>query len=172
MQALRSHSDLLNQNLQSNKIPRDDCAQQCVRSAGPDQHSCVMEKSAMSSLWLPPSAHKSSPLGFRTQINDSRSMIPQFDCTLKSLGELLKIVLRPHPCLIKPGCLALVFYDVPHNILMCNRVWTPDQELSIRPFTSFLALIFCENANIPSEKQNCCLSFTLCLEIGLVYQHQ
>ena len=70
------------------------------------------------------------------------------------------------------GAQALVFYEVPHEILMSSQVvnpWWRAIHLHLRPFTLLLALIFCESANIHRERQNHYLSFTLCLEIWLFF---
>lgn len=93
MQRLRSHSDLLNQNLHSNKIPRYDVCMLVFKKCRSRPAPHPVEKSYLRRLplGLPLSAQKSllQALGYR-------SMIPKFDCTLKSLGDLLKIpMLRP-----------------------------------------------------------------------------
>lgn len=53
----------------------------------------------------PPSAQQLSPSSFRvvpSRSRFSRSTVPHIDCTLKSLGELLKTpMLKPHPWPIK-----------------------------------------------------------------------
>lgn len=143
----------------------------CSRSASP-----LLAQSYLHCL--PPdnflSAHLPSPSSFNVAPSNSRSRAPNTDRTLKSPRELLKNPNADTSPLTKQESLGM---EPRHyccmifllEILMCIQVmnhWSRVTHLHLRLFTSFPALIFWENANIPSERQNCYLSFALCLGIG------